>query len=79
MENSRVDRLGSTSHLSVSEARSPGKKPAAEMSLSVVVPVYKEEGNISEFLRRVSKILQRITQDYEIIFCLDPSPDRTEG
>jgi dolichol-phosphate mannosyltransferase len=49
------------------------------MSLSVVVPVYKEEGNISEFLRRVSEILQCITQDYEIIFCLDPSPDRTEA
>jgi dolichol-phosphate mannosyltransferase len=48
------------------------------MSLSVVVPVYKEEGNISEFLRRVSEILQCITQDYEIIFSLDPSPDRTE-
>jgi dolichol-phosphate mannosyltransferase len=49
------------------------------MSLSVVVPVYKEEGNVAEFLRRVSEILQRITQDYEIIFCLDPSPDRTEA
>jgi polyisoprenyl-phosphate glycosyltransferase len=45
----------------------------------VVVPVYKEEGNISEFLRRVSEILQYITEDYEIIFCLDPSPDRTEA
>jgi len=49
------------------------------MSLSVIVPVYKEEGNISEFLRRVSEILQYITEDYEIIFCLDPSPDRTEA
>jgi glycosyltransferase involved in cell wall biosynthesis len=49
------------------------------MSLSVVVPVYKEEGNISEFLRRVSEILQYTAEDYEIIFCLDPSPDRTEA
>lgn len=46
--------------------------------LSVVVPVYKEEGNVPEFLRRVSTILQAIAEDYEIIFCLDPSPDRTE-
>ena len=49
------------------------------MSLSVIVPVYKEEGNISEFLRRVSEILQYTAEDYEIIFCLDPSPDRTEA
>jgi glycosyltransferase involved in cell wall biosynthesis len=46
--------------------------------LSVVVPVYKEEGNISEFLRRLAPILQAITEEYEIIFALDPSPDRTE-
>ena len=47
--------------------------------ISIVVPVYKEEGNISEFLGRVSPILQKIIQDYEIIFCLDPSPDGTEA
>lgn len=79
VENTRVDLLGSRSKLSVSDARSPGQRPAGVMSLSVVVPVYKEEGNISEFLRRVSEILRCITQDYEIIFCLDPSPDRTEA
>jgi dolichol-phosphate mannosyltransferase len=49
-----------------------------ELVLSVVVPVYKEEGNIAEFLRRVSGILRAVTERYEIIFCLDPSPDRTE-
>lgn len=48
------------------------------MLLSVVVPVYKEEGNIPEFLRRMRPILSAITEDYEIIFSLDPSPDRTE-
>jgi polyisoprenyl-phosphate glycosyltransferase len=47
--------------------------------ISVVVPVYKEEGNIPEFLRRAVAILRTITEDYEIIFCLDPSPDRTEA
>jgi polyisoprenyl-phosphate glycosyltransferase len=50
-----------------------------EIFLSVVVPVYKEEGNIPEFLNRVSAILNSITPRYEIIFCLDPSPDRTEA
>ncbi len=79
MEKSRVDQPASTSQRSDSEAGLSVKSSAAEMSLSVVVPVYKEEGNVSEFLRRVSAILQCITQDYEIIFCLDPSPDRTEA
>ena len=53
----------------------PGK---ADFSLSIVVPVYKEEGNIPEFLNRISGILGSITSQYEIVFCLDPSPDRTE-
>ena len=48
------------------------------MLLSLVVPVYKEEKNVPEFLRRIRPILAAITEDYEIIFSLDPSPDRTE-
>src|SRR5271168_3328680 len=48
------------------------------MLLSLVVPVYREEKNIPEFIRRIRPILGAITQDYEIIFAMDPSPDRTE-
>lgn len=48
------------------------------MRLSLVVPVYKEEKNIPEYLRRIRPILSGLTEDYEIIFSLDPSPDRTE-
>ncbi len=48
------------------------------MLLSIVVPVYKEEKNVPEFLRRLRPILGAISEDYEIIFALDPSPDRTE-
>ena len=48
------------------------------MLLSLVVPVYREEKNIPEFIRRIGPILGGITQDYEIIFAMDPSPDRTE-
>src|SRR6266404_1541654 len=47
-------------------------------SLSIVVPVYKEEGNIDEFLRRIRPILEQLTEEFEIIFALDPSPDQTE-
>lgn len=48
------------------------------MFLSIVVPVFKEEKNIPEFLRQVQPLLAAATADYEIIFSLDPSPDRTE-
>ena len=48
------------------------------MLISLVVPVYREEKNIPEFIRRIGPILGGITQDYEIIFAMDPSPDRTE-
>jgi dolichol-phosphate mannosyltransferase len=48
------------------------------MQLSLVVPVYKEERNIPEFLRRIRTVLAGVGEDYEIIFSMDPSPDRTE-
>lgn len=46
--------------------------------LSIVVPVYREEKNIPEFLRRIRPVLAGVSEAYEIIFSLDPSPDRTE-
>ena len=48
------------------------------MQLSIIVPVYKEEKNIPEFLRRLQPVLAAVTPDYELIFALDPSPDRSE-
>lgn len=45
--------------------------------LSVVVPVYKEENNIHPFVERMTAVMEHLGCDYEIIFCLDPSPDRT--
>ena len=49
----------------------------ATVAISVVVPVYREEANIQPFLDRLEPVLERIGE-YEVIFCLDPSPDRTE-
>lgn len=47
--------------------------------ISLVVPVYKEQNNIDPFLTRAVPVLQRLASDnYEIIFALDPSPDKTE-
>jgi glycosyltransferase involved in cell wall biosynthesis len=45
--------------------------------ISVVVPVYKEEASIRPFLARLIPVLEGIG-DYEVLFCLDPSPDATE-
>jgi dolichol-phosphate mannosyltransferase len=49
-----------------------------ECALSVVVPVYREEANIPPFLERLEAVLKEMGGSYEVIFCLDPSPDRTE-
>ena len=45
---------------------------------SLVVPVYKEERNIRPFLARAEAVFASMGKTYEIIFTLDPSPDRTE-
>jgi dolichol-phosphate mannosyltransferase len=45
--------------------------------ISVIVPVYKEEKNIEPFLERTERVLEASGMEYEIIFCLDPSPDAT--
>ena len=49
-----------------------------KLDLSVVVPVFREEQNIPVFVERIRKILTQISENYEIIFALDPSPDRSE-
>lgn len=48
------------------------------IDISVVVPVYREMDNIKPFLARAEKLLAHMQVSYEIIFCLDPSPDSTE-
>jgi len=48
------------------------------IDISIIVPVYKEEANIRPFLARMEPVLSSISERYEIVFCLDPSPDRTE-
>ena len=54
------------------------EKITSNVSISVVVPVYKEESNIRPFLARMERVLENLKVPYEILFSLDPSPDRTE-
>ncbi len=48
------------------------------VDLSIVVPVYKEEASIAPFLQRTEAVMRGMGVTYEVIFALDPSPDRTE-
>jgi dolichol-phosphate mannosyltransferase len=45
--------------------------------LSIVVPVYNEENGIKPFLDRTEAVVDRLGCEYEIIFSLDPSTDKT--
>jgi len=49
-----------------------------DKQISIIVPVYKEEQNIKPFLERTEAVLNKTGLNYEIIFCLDPSPDKTD-
>lgn len=48
------------------------------LDLSIVIPIYKEEDSILPFLNRMEPVLEKMGVSYEIIFALDPSPDKTE-
>lgn len=48
------------------------------IDISIVVPVYKEEANLRPFLARAEAVFEHMGISYEIIFALDPSPDKTE-
>lgn len=47
--------------------------------LSVVLPVYNEEENLTELHSRLTTVLQKLTNDYEIIFVNDGSVDNTQN
>jgi dolichol-phosphate mannosyltransferase len=52
-------------------------EPPGRPDISVIVPIYREERSVRLFLQRVEPILEGIGS-YEILFCYDPSPDRTK-
>lgn len=56
----------------------PEPTQSGSVELSIVVPVYKEAGNIRPFLQRVEAVMAKLGISYEVIFALDPSPDNTE-
>lgn len=55
------------------ENKTEGEKPF----LSVVVPLYNEEGNVAELHRRIVEACQKIGKSFEVIFVDDGSKDKT--
>ncbi|WP_109851720.1 glycosyltransferase family 2 protein [Aquimarina sp. AU58] len=47
------------------------------MKLSIVTTLYKSERFVKEFYERVQKVAQKLTEDYEIVFVNDGSPDHS--
>lgn len=55
----------------------PEKIEHPELDISVVVPVYNEEGNIERLHRELTEALEDIGRDYEVIAVNDGSSDDT--
>lgn len=49
------------------------------ISLSVVVPVYNEEGNVEALHKEIKEMCENAGYDYEIIFINDGSSDKTDA
>lgn len=46
-------------------------------SLSVVIPAYKEEGNLPNLIRETVREARKVSKNFEIIIVNDGSPDKT--
>jgi polyisoprenyl-phosphate glycosyltransferase len=80
MERSLQDREAVSSVRASQHAVGPdvlGAPGFGNPDISVIVPVYREEKTVRLFLSRVERVLAQIGT-YEILFCYDPSPDRTK-
>ena len=47
-------------------------------TVSVIIPAYREEANIEAVYERLAQVFEPLAVDWELIFSVDPSPDRTE-
>ena len=66
----------SSSSESVS-ANAPGEPGAVRPQISVVIPLYNEEGSLTELHDRLTKVLENVGEPYEILFIDDGSRDRS--
>lgn len=55
-----------------------GESESKKKGISVVVPVYNEEGNVKKLHEEIKGVCEKEGYDYEIIFINDGSSDRTD-
>ncbi len=53
------------------------KEEEKKIDLSIVVPVYNEEGNVKELHRKIVEACDKLGKSYEVIFVDDGSTDKT--
>ena len=46
-----------------------------QLGLSVVIPVYNEEGSVPELHKQLTKVLDKLKSKYEVIYVDDGSTD----
>src|SRR5271156_3047111 len=49
-----------------------------QRSLSIVIPAYNEESNVDRVYERLSEVMSGLGLEWELVFSVDPSTDRTE-
>lgn len=54
------------------------KEVENNIDISVISAVYNEEDNLNKFIEKLTTSLENFTNNYEIIFVLDPSKDKSE-
>ncbi len=75
MDPSQVERRGGDADRRGSEGDRRGGGP---QTLSIIVPAYNEEQNVRAFYERITKVMEGTDLLWELIFSVDPCPDRTE-
>ena len=55
----------------------PDEITRPELGISVVIPVYNEEGNIDRLYQELTAALENVGRDYEVVAINDGSSDRT--
>ena len=64
-----------TSETETRTPSTPASKPATLPEVSLVIPVYNEEGNLPNLYREVTEVLEPYGRAYEIVFIDDGSAD----
>src|SRR5262247_2344486 len=71
--------LAVLTHRSSAQIEFPPENIEVKYLYSVVVPFHNEEENLRALYRRLTKVMEEIGEDYELVFVDDGSADRTQA